>query len=153
MVEYSGPWSASDVAAFLDRTLVPLRLACHTPASRLWLVALWYRFRDGTFECATASDAATVEFLRRDPAVAFDVSTNDPPYRGIRGNGTATVQPDEGKRVLRALLERYLGGTDSALADRLLAPERDEVAIRIEPARVMSWDFTGRMPATSGVEG
>lgn len=152
MVEYSGVWSADETADFLDRTVVPLRLACQTPAGRLWLVALWYRFRDGRFECATASDATVVEFLRRDPSVAFDVSTNDPPYRGVRGSGTATVHPDEGKAVLRALLERYLEGTESALAERLLAPERDEVAIRIEPARISSWDFTGRMPAAGRSE-
>lgn len=146
MVEYSGAWSAEESAAFLDRTVVPLRLACQTLSGRLWMAALWFRFRDERLECATASDATIVEYLRRDPAVAFDISTNDPPYRGVRGSGSVTVERDEGKRVLRALLERYLGGTDSALAGRLLNPERDEVVLRIDPDRMFSWDFTGRMP-------
>lgn len=150
MVEYTGRWSADQVAAFLDRTVVPLRLACQTPAGRLWMVALWFRFRDEGFECATASDATVVEYLRHDSGVAFDVSTNDPPYMGVRGSGRAAVEPDEDKQVLGALLERYLGGADSPLAERLLDPARDEVVLRIEPDRLFSWDYTGRMPAASG---
>ncbi|MFB6108520.1 MAG: hypothetical protein ABEJ82_06740 [Haloplanus sp.] len=63
------------------------------------------------------------------------------------GHGTPAtpIESDPEKAVLRALLERYLGGTDSSLARRLLAPERDEVTVRIDPDRLHSWDFTERM--------
>lgn len=145
MAEYTGAWTADGVAEFLGRTTVPVRLGCRTPADRPWIVSLWYEYRDGELVCATARDAAVVGYLEHDSEVAFEVSTNDPPYRGVRGNGTARIEPDDGLAVLRALLERYLGGTDSALADRLLTDDRDEVAIRIEPAKVYSWDFSGRM--------
>jgi hypothetical protein len=55
------------------------------------------------------------------------------------------VSPDADKELLRALLARYLGGTDNPTADRLLRPEREEVKIRIEPERLHSWDYSGRM--------
>ncbi len=80
-----------------------------------------------------------VRFLRRDSEVAFDISTNDIPYRGIRGNGTVELSSDSEKTLLRALTERYLGGTGSPLARRLL-DDRDEVRIRLEPRAVYSWD-------------
>ena len=145
MVEYSGPWTDEDVAAFLEDAEIPIRLATRRPDGSPWIVALWYRYRDGRFECATEANARLVAHLRADPEVAFDVSTNDVPYRGVRGIGTASLAPDEDLAVLRGLLERYLGGTDSALAESLLDDEREELRIRIDPDRIHSWDFTARM--------
>ncbi|MDZ7701248.1 MAG: pyridoxamine 5'-phosphate oxidase family protein [Halobacteriales archaeon] len=150
MAEFTGAWSAEGVAEFLGRTTVPVRLGCRTPADRPWMVSLWYRYDDGELVCATARDAAVVGYLEHDPDVSFEVSTNDPPYRGVRGNGAARIGPDEDLAVLRSLLERYLGGTDSALADQLLGDERDEVAIRIAPEKLYSWDFSERMRDVSG---
>lgn len=86
-----------------------------------------------------------MRFLRNDPAVAFDISTNDIPYRGIRGNGTVELSSDSEKAVLRDLIEHYLGETDSSLARRLLDDDRDEVRIRLEPRTVYSWDYSERM--------
>lgn len=147
MPEYTGVWSAAEAGEFLDRTAVPLRLACHTPTGRLWVLSLWYRYQDGVFHCATSSQAAVVRYLVEDPEVAFEVSTNQPPYAGVRGNGTARIETDPDKAVLRGLIDRYLGDTESPLADRLLADDRDEVTIHITPARLYSWDFTRRMQA------
>jgi hypothetical protein len=46
------------------------------------------------------------------------------------------------------MLERYLGGTDSELAEILLAPGREEVRIQVEVDRAYTWDFSDRMPST-----
>ncbi|WP_255171102.1 pyridoxamine 5'-phosphate oxidase family protein [Natrononativus amylolyticus] len=145
MPEFRGVWDREAVTAFLREVTIPLRLATRRPDGSLWVVPLWYRYRDGGFECATAADAHVVGFLETDPAVGFDVSTNAVPYRGVRGNGTATLAPDTNKDTLRALLERYLGGTETPLAERLLDEDREEVRIRLEPATVYSWDYTARM--------
>lgn len=150
MYPLRGAWGHDEAAAFLADTRVPVRLACHTPAGGLWLLALWYEYDPdaGRLACATAASADVVRYLRADDAVAFEVSTNRPPYRGVRGQGVATVDPDGGKALLRRLLERYLGGTDSELARSLLAPDRDEVRIEVDVTKAYSWDFTDRMPAT-----
>jgi nitroimidazol reductase NimA-like FMN-containing flavoprotein (pyridoxamine 5'-phosphate oxidase superfamily) len=155
MPTYTGAWDREGVAAFLSDVRVPVRLACRTPGGGLWMLSLWYRFEADAerFVCATAATADVVEYLRADPGVAVEVSTNDPPYRGVRGNGRATITADAEKAVLRDLLERYLGGTDSPLARRLLDPEREEVTIRIDPDRLYSWDFTDRMGRAAGRDG
>jgi nitroimidazol reductase NimA-like FMN-containing flavoprotein (pyridoxamine 5'-phosphate oxidase superfamily) len=145
MPTWNGAWSKAEATAYLEDATVPLRLACHRPDGGLWMLSLWFRYRDGTFGCATGADADVVGFLEHDDSVAFEVSDNDPPYRGVRGSGTVTIDPDGGKALLEELLERYLGGTDNALADRLLADEREEVYLRIEPDRLYTWDFTARM--------
>ncbi|WP_394743360.1 pyridoxamine 5'-phosphate oxidase family protein [Natronococcus roseus] len=144
-----GSLSREDVAAFLDGRTVPIRLGCRTPADHPWMVSLWYRRREGDdgwrLECATSADADVVTYLRETPEVSFEVSTNHPPYAGVRGRGEASLEPDPEKEVLRDLLERYLGGTNSELARTLLREDREEVTIAIEPAVVYGWDFSDRM--------
>lgn len=156
MTTYTGAWDREQVAAFLDEAEIPVRLACTTPSGHLWMVSLWFRRRERTgedgegngslrLECATSRSADVVGYLRADPGIAFEISTNDVPYRGIRGRGEVRIEPDEGKATLRGLIERYLGGTESELAGYLLSDDREEVALRIDPAKVYSWDFSKRM--------
>jgi nitroimidazol reductase NimA-like FMN-containing flavoprotein (pyridoxamine 5'-phosphate oxidase superfamily) len=145
MPTVTGAWSSDECASFLQSHDIPLRLACTRPDGSLWLLSLWYRYRDGVFECATAADADVVRFLERDDRVAFEVSTNTVPYKGVRGSGSATVDREGGDAVLRDLLERYLGGTDSDLARWLLRDDREEVRLVLDPDRLHSWDYTDRM--------
>ena len=140
-----GAWSSETATDFLTAKTIPIRLATSTPRGGLWMVSLWYQYADGRFECATSASADLVTFLEGDERVAFEVSTNKPPYMGVRGAGTATVEPDPERAVLRSLLERYLGGTESDLAQTLLDKRREEVRIAIEPERLSTWDFTERM--------
>lgn len=144
-ITVTGTWTLDEAERFLQSTAVPLRLGCRRPGDDLWMLSLWYRYVDGVFECATAATADVVRFLEYDPSVSFEISTNEPPYCGVRGNGTATVEPDEEKAVLRSLLERYLDGTDSPLADRLLSSDRREVTITVDPDRLYTWDYSNRM--------
>ena len=145
MVPVKGPWSREQLAQFLDEALMPLRIGCRRPDGGLWMLSLWYHFEDGEFQCATGKQSDIARFLRNDDAVSFELSTNRPPYMGVRGNGTARLEPDEDKALLRNLLDRYLGGTESELAEILLADDREELVIRIEPDRLFTWDFTNRM--------
>lgn len=145
MTELSGPWDEDAATAFLQGSTVPIRVATHRPDGSLWLVALWYRYREGGFDCATWANAHVVRYLRDDSQVGFDVSTNDPPYRGVRGNGTASLSPDADKAVLRTLVERYLGDAETPLVRWLLDDAREEVHVRIHPDAMHTWDYTRRM--------
>ena len=140
-----GSLTREDVESLLEEAVIPLRIACQTPAANLWMLSLWFRYRDGRLLCATSADADVVSYLEHDDRLAFEVSTNDPPYRGVRGHGRATITPDPGKDLLRELADRYLGSVETPLARRLLSGDREEVTIEIEPAVVYGWDFTERM--------
>lgn len=145
MPTLTGAWSRDEVDDFLTEATIPLRLACHTPAGELWMLSLWYLWREGSLHCATSASADVVRYLDADPRVAFEVSTNEVPYRGVRGRGEAELALDADKELLETLLERYLGGTDSPLARRLLSPDREEVRLTIDPDRIYSWDYSSRM--------
>lgn len=159
MSDIDGDWTREEMEAFLDDALVPIRLGCHRPDGGLWMLSLWYEYRDGRFRCATAASADIVRFLRANSDVSFEVSTNTVPYMGVRGNGTAAVDNEGGADLLRSLIERYLGTTDADLARWLLREDREEVAITIDPDRLHTWDFSERMgdiaataPAATGAE-
>ncbi len=145
----SGDMARDEVAAYLAEADIPVRIACRTPGDGLWMVSLWYDYDDGTLSCATGADSLFVRYLRENPQVAFEVSDNEPPYRGVRGSGTATISPDEDKELLRSLLRRYLGGTDSDLAKTLLAPAREEVRIDVDVGKLYAWDFSDQMSSTA----
>jgi hypothetical protein len=143
--EPTGPWSPERTREYLEERTVPVRVATRTPGGRLWMLSLWYLFRDDALWCATSASADVVAFIEDDPGVAFEVSENEPPYMGVRGSAEATLSADEDKSLLRELIARYLGGTDSRLARRLLDADREEVRIRIEPTRIHTWDYSERM--------
>jgi nitroimidazol reductase NimA-like FMN-containing flavoprotein (pyridoxamine 5'-phosphate oxidase superfamily) len=145
MPTWTGAWSEAEAESYLAESRVPIRLACRTPAGGLWMLSLWYRYEDGALHCATGADADIVRYLDAAPDVAFEISDNRPPYKGVRGAGTATIEPDEEKALLERLLIRYLDGTDNELATWLLDAGREEVRIRIEPSKLYTWDFTERM--------
>ena len=126
--------------------VIPLRIAVHANTARELLVApLWFLHADGAFWCASQARSLIVRALQREPSCAFDLSTNDMPYRGVRGRASVTLHPEEGERVLEALLNRYLGGTGSPLARRLLARASAEVALRLQPHWQSQWDYSKRM--------
>ena len=47
--------------------------------------------------------------------------------------------------LLEDLLVRYLGSAETRLGKHLLAQSDNEVAIVIEPVKVFTWNYTGRM--------
>jgi hypothetical protein len=145
----TGPYLPDQVERYLRETVIPVRLACLGSTGSPIVLSLWFLYRDGALWCASRPDARVVRHLERDPRCAFEVARDAPPYRGVRGQGRASVRRGEGGALLGELLDRYLGGRDSPLARRLLARAADEVAIRVDPARLASWDYSQRMRAHS----
>jgi nitroimidazol reductase NimA-like FMN-containing flavoprotein (pyridoxamine 5'-phosphate oxidase superfamily) len=140
-----GPWSEAEVDAHLERTLVPLRLGCASREGGPLVASLWYVYEDGALWCATRGSARVAQLLWEDPRCAFEVAADAPPYRGVRGQGRADLLPERGEAVLRRLIRRYLGSEDVPLARRLLRRPEAEVALRIVPRRLVSWDYGARM--------
>ncbi len=64
---------------------------------------------------------------------------------GVRGKGHATIIPEKGAEKLEKLINRFLANSNKDLANWLLTRKDTEVAICIEPLRIYSWDYSGRM--------
>lgn len=143
-----GPWSEEDVAHFLRNATVPMRVAANTSDGFPVIVSLWFLYRDGILHAACSPESRLHALLRADPRCAVEIAVNEPPYMGVRGRAIAEIVDYAGGPVLKALLQRYLGEHDAAhsrLAARLLERADDEIALRIKPIGLASWDYSERM--------
>lgn len=143
--EIKGPWDAAQVEAFLHGAAWPLRLACTGGDGFPRVVSLWHRYDSGCFYCVTHRDSKLTALLRNNHKVGFEVSPNEPPYHGVRGQGLVSLHEEGGAETLRAHLQRYLGGTDSGLAQWLLSRSEDELLVRVNVIRMFCWDYRERM--------
>jgi len=130
---------------FFEQNRIPLRLACITRQGWPMVVSLWFLYEAEKLYCATQNASKLVYHLQQNSRCAFEVAGDQPPYRGVRGQGEITLIPALGRIMLERLSERYLRGTDTPLSRNLLSRAENEVAIEIRPVRIFAWDYTKRM--------
>ena len=144
-MKLTGPWDMAQAAAHLERSIIPLRLAVLDRGGGPLVLSLWFLPEDGALWCATPETAKVVAALRRDPRAGFEVAADQPPYRGVRGRGRASLHPERGADILARLLARYGIPPQSRLHRTLSARAATEMAICLRPERLTSWDFSQRM--------
>jgi hypothetical protein len=86
-----------------------------------------------------------ITLLKNNNQVGFEISPNEPPYFGVRGQGTAQLQPLGESPILDDLLEKYVGDTDSSFAQWLISRKAEELIISVRPHRLYTWDYRERM--------
>jgi nitroimidazol reductase NimA-like FMN-containing flavoprotein (pyridoxamine 5'-phosphate oxidase superfamily) len=134
-----------EIITFMEETVIPLRLACVTKSGWPVTLSLWYVYLDGAIYCATQQSARVVRYLENEARCGFEIASDLPPYCGMRGQARAVIEPKKGADVLEILLNRYLDGTENQLAQGLLSKKDKEVAIRIAPVNITTWNFKDRM--------
>ena len=135
----------SQIEQYLLEATIPVRLAVVSPTGMPFVASLWFLWDGRALWCATQAKSRVVESLRQRPQVGFEVAADAPPYRGVRGQGVATIDEAGGESILEQLLVRYRIAPQSRLARGLRRNLATEVAIRIVPSRLACWDFTERM--------
>lgn len=140
----SGPWEEVAIVDFLNRTCIPIRLATNGSSGPL-VQSLWFAPRGLELWCCTQKSSLLTKRLERDDRVGFEVAADAPPYRGVRGTGVAHLVDSDVESTLRTLIERYQGTERTDLSEWLLSRIESEIAIRIEPRTISSWDFSDRM--------
>mgnify|MGYP001811685180 FL=1 len=122
-----------------------MRLAANTSSGFPVLLSLWFMPEGDELLAAVHRDARIVNRLRADPRCAFEIAPNEPPYFGVRGQGTASLDTAGASELLERLLVRYLGNTDSKLGRFLLSRADEELVIRLSPNWLGTWDYRERM--------
>jgi len=145
MTDFRGTWTEDEVEEFLQEATIPVRIATRRPDDSPWVVTLWFRYRDGSPRVCDGSERGRGTLPPTRSRGRLRHLDQRHPLPRDQGNGTVELSSDSEKTLLRALIERYLGGTESPLAQRLLDDDRDEVRIRLEPRAVYSWDYSERM--------
>ena len=95
--------------------------------------------------CVSHGKSQLVKSLMADPRVGFEVALNEPPYKGVRGKGTARLTQENVSNTLHEVIVRFLGSTDSYLARWLLGRAEQEYVIKITPNWITAWDYSERM--------
>lgn len=144
-IRRTGPWSKAEASEFLREARIPMRLAANTPSGFPVVLSLWFLPDGNDLLAAVHEGSRIVKRLRADPRCGFEIAPNEPPYRGLRGNATASLRSEGAKELLERLLRRYLGSTDSNLGRFLLGRADEELVIRLQPQRIDSWDYSDRM--------
>jgi hypothetical protein len=134
---------------YLEQIKIPVRFVSVKRTRWPVVLSLWYIYEKGKIWCATQNSAKIVKIILGNSKCGFEIASEKPPYRGIRGEGEAMIDKSRGIEILEKLLLRYLGGQSSSLAKKLLANKENEVAIEIEPLKIFRWDYTNRMLAAS----
>jgi len=127
-----------------------MRLAANTDSGFPVILSLWFLAKEGELFAVVHRDARIVKRLRANSRCAFEISLNEAPYRGVRGQAVASIESQGASALLQRLLERYRISSDSTLGRFLLARAEEELVVRLRPWRVASWDYSERMKDALG---
>lgn len=144
-MQLKGPWTESQVSEFCANARYPLRLAAVGKDGFPRVVSVWYLADGLKFFCVSHRESQLVKLLAANERVGFEVAPNEPPYHGVRGQGTAALSPLGDRETLDRLIDRYLGDAQSSVANWLLSRKAEEVVIQITPSRLFAWDYRERM--------
>jgi nitroimidazol reductase NimA-like FMN-containing flavoprotein (pyridoxamine 5'-phosphate oxidase superfamily) len=144
----------SEIKDFLEHAKIPLRLSVLTESGWPIILSLWFTYtNDGKFLLATPEKAKVVKLVRKNPRCAFEISNEEAPYCGIRGQAKAKILESKGIEVLETLLQRYIkDGKNSPLGKKLLSRKIKEVAIEVSPTNIFSWNFKNRMKDSGAIK-
>ena len=137
-----------EIDAFLSEAEIPIRLGVLLASGYPMVVSVWYLWNGEEFICATPENAPLAKALKSSLKCGFEVSNDNPPYFGIRGQADVTLVPDPSKTHLQMLADRYLKDRDPGLAKWLMEKPGQELCLRIKPHRMMSYDYRNRMAAS-----
>ena len=144
-IRKTSAWDSNEIETYLTNQKSPLRLAGIAATGVPTIASLWYLFSDGCFWCCSHRSSFITKSLLNNPVCGFEVSANEPPYKGVRGQGKAMLHQHGAEAMLTNLIENYLHTTESTLAQWLLGRSAEEYIIRIQPTWISAWDYSSRM--------
>ena len=142
----SSSWKEKEICTFLNSIVIPMRVAANSDGCPL-ICAIWFKFKQEAqvIMGATQDSSRLAKILREEPKCAFEISTNNTPYRGVRGQASVALSKDNAKENLQELIDRYLGKKNTELANWLIHRADKEVLIELKPEWISSWDYSSRM--------
>ncbi len=100
---------------------------------------VWYLHREGSLYISAGASAVKVRNIRRDARVAVSIANTSSPAMYVLIEGRATVTTEDADDLRVEMYVRYQGRERGVVSARESAEAGPSVAIRIEPAKVVSW--------------
>lgn len=142
--QLSGPWDMVQIESFLANEIIPVRLGTIGRTGAM-VQSVWFDYRDGFIWCSTQSDSVLLRRVRHDPRAGFEVAPDAAPYRGVRGRAIAEISHIGAAEVLDRLVEKYIDDPTSNMARWMRSRRTTEVALRLNPLTLHSWDHSARV--------
>jgi len=139
-------WQLPGIQDHLNEQVIPIRLAVADGDFPL-ICSVWYLWDEPTASilCASHEKSYLVSLLQKSGKCGFEVAADNPPYKGVRGKASVSLEREGVEETLQRLISRYLDSANDGLADWLLSRTEQEYVLRIQPHWVTSWDFSSRM--------
>ncbi len=134
---------------FLESKL-NLQLATNDEQCNPNIQPVWFYYdKDGEKLLITTSKSAKkTQNLRNRPSVYFSIGDENPPYKGVKGRGIATIIEDPKRIVPQGdrISLKYLGTLDHPIAKMIsdLSNKGENVLVEISPKFFSTWDY-GKM--------
>ncbi|MEM4191577.1 MAG: pyridoxamine 5'-phosphate oxidase family protein [Nitrososphaerota archaeon] len=128
---------------FLSRSSIIARLAIVKHDGSPYIVPVWYEYDGENFYIISRAKSAWVNYLKREPRVALQISFDAPPSTRVLVEGDAEIVegPVVGGKwveIAKKMASRYLGER----GPEYLVPtlNRPRYLIKIAPRKITSWE-------------
>jgi Pyridoxamine 5'-phosphate oxidase len=134
----------ADVPELLDAPSAAT-LTVHRADGSILTSPVWFRATDRWIEVVIAEGDAKLERLRADPRCVFMAFETRPPFRGLRIEAAASLDPAGVREARLAIASRYLGTEDG----RRYVEQRTRpgVVVRVPLANARTWDLSHILPS------
>ena len=112
----------------------------------------FYYDKDGEKLLITTSKLAKkIQNLRNKPTIYFSIDDENPPYKGVKGKGIATIVEEDPNRIVPQadkISMKYLGTLDHPVAKMRAdhSKKGDVVLVEISPKFFSTWDYGKTQP-------
>src|SRR5918995_2501317 len=112
-------------------------------------VWFYYDKDQGKLLITTSKLAKKTQNLRRKSTIYFSIDDENPPYKGVKGKGIATIVEEDPNRIVPQadrISMKYLGTVDHPVAKMIRdgAMKGEVVLVEISPKFLSTWDY-GKM--------
>lgn len=145
---FGAPLSKQDLNEFLTTKVLNLHLGTvdEKGHANIHPVGYYYDRSDNKFYILTGKESKKTHNLSRNETVYFCVDDPNPPYKGIRGKGTARILEEVNFNldIWEKIMARYIGNLEDpmaiALKDEL--KKGDSIVLEISPKYFPTWDYS-----------
>jgi general stress protein 26 len=145
---FGSPLSEQDLKEFLTSKVLNLHLGTVDEKGHANVHPVGYYFDHlaNIFYILTAKESKKTQNLSRKEMIYFCVDDPNPPYKGVRGKGTARILEEVkfNLSIWEKIMARYLGNLEDpmaiALKDEL--KKGDSIVLEITPKYFSTWDYS-----------
>jgi general stress protein 26 len=144
---FGAPLSEQEIKDFLTMKVLMLHLGTvdENGHANIHPVGYYYDYSNNRFYVLTGRESKKTHNLRKNEMVYFCIDDPNPPYKGVRGKGSARIQEDVDFNIgiWEKIMVRYSGNLEDpkALALRDELKKGESIVLEISPKYFSAWDY------------